>query len=330
MKITGPLRWKKHGIIFDVSSLDWDLDFVGWAQSPQALVFEGFVRVYFSTRTIDETGQYLSHVRYVDFSLDFQRVINHSKHEVVEKSVLGAFDEHGIFPINVIRVGEKIYAYTNGWSRRKSVAVETGIGILVSHDQGQTFQRIGPGPVLSATLSEPFLVGDAFVLKVGDEFRMWYIFGERWVQRNASQPPERVYKIAGAVSNDGQQWVKLNKRLIEDVLGPDECQALPTVTFFDEKFHMFFSFREAFDFRTNPMNAYRMGYASSVDLETWERDDFASGMNRPETGWDSQMMCYPHLFSVENRVYLLYNGNEFGRNGFGLAELVSEKGGGYA
>jgi hypothetical protein len=330
MEKSEPLRWKRHGLIFDVASLDWDLDFIGWAQSPQALVFENFVRVYFSTRAVDETGQYISHVRYVDFSLDFQRVLNHSRHEVVEKAVLGAFDEHGIFPINVIRVGEKIYAYTNGWSRRKSVAVETGVGILISHDQGRTFERLGPGPILSATLNEPFLVGDAFVLSVGDVFHMWYIFGERWVTSDSSLTPERVYKIAGAVSNDGQAWVKLNKRLIVDVLGPDECQALPTVTHFGGKFHMFFSYREAFDFRTNPKNAYRMGYASSIDLDVWKRNDFASGMERAETGWDSQMICYPHLFRIEDKVYLLYNGNEFGRHGFGLAELVSEEGDGYA
>ena len=330
MDISEPLRWKRNGIIFDVTTLDWDLDFIGWAQSPQALVFDNFVRVYFSTRTVDETGQYISHVRYVDFSLDFQRVLNHSKHEVVEKAVLGAFDEHGIFPINVVRVGEKIYGYTNGWSRRKSVAVETGIGILISHDQGRTFERLGPGPILSATLTEPFLVGDPFVIKVGNLFRMWYIFGERWVLGNPSLPAERVYKIAGAVSKDGKEWVKLNRRLIDDALGPEECQALPTVRYFDGKFHMFFSYREAFNFRTESRNAYRMGYASSTDLEVWERNDFASGMDRSERGWDSQMICYPHVFSVEEKVYLLYNGNEFGRHGFGLAELVNEDGGGDA
>jgi hypothetical protein len=71
-----------------------------------------------------------------------------------------------------------------------------------------------------------------------------------------------------------------------------------------------------------------MGYASSLDLDVWKRNDFASGMDRAETGWDSQMICYPHLFGIEDKVYLLYNGNEFGRHGFGLAELVSEKGDG--
>ena len=33
------------------------------------------------------------------------------------------------------------------------------------------------------------------------------------------------------------------------------------------------------------------------------------------------MMCYPHLFECDGRICLLYNGNEFGKHGFGLATL---------
>ena len=33
------------------------------------------------------------------------------------------------------------------------------------------------------------------------------------------------------------------------------------------------------------------------------------------------MQCYPSLFACDDRVFLFYNGNEFGRYGFGVAEL---------
>jgi hypothetical protein len=38
--------------------------------------------------------------------------------------------------------------------------------------------------------------------------------------------------------------------------------------------------------------------------------------------WDADMQCYPHAFECDGSVYLLYNGNEFGRYGFGLAKLA--------
>ena len=34
------------------------------------------------------------------------------------------------------------------------------------------------------------------------------------------------------------------------------------------------------------------------------------------------MQCYPHVFECHGKVYLLYNGNEFGRTGFGLAVIA--------
>jgi hypothetical protein len=64
-----------------------------------------------------------------------------------------------------------------------------------------------------------------------------------------------------------------------------------------------------------------LGYAYSKDLVNWIRDDESLGIAMSENDWDSDMMCYPHFFKVENQVYLLYNGNEFGREGFGLAVL---------
>jgi len=315
------MEWNRRGLIFDPKQVSWDIKFEGYAQSPQALVFDDFVRVYFATRTSDESGKFISHIRYVDFTLDFNQILDHSHHVVVPRAKVGCFDEHGIFPINVIRVGDKVFGYTNGWSRRRSVSVETGIGFLISHDQGRTFERLDDGPILSSTIKEPFLVGDPFVAKVEDRFHMWYIFGEKWKLFAGNGAPERIYKIADAVSSDGIKWEKCNRRLIKDFLGPDECQALPSVSYFDGAYHMFFCYRQAYDFRGNTKNSYRIGYAQSKDLEHWNRDDDSAGLSLSPEGWDSQMMCYPNVFQIDGKVHLLYNGNEFGRQGFGLATL---------
>jgi hypothetical protein len=33
------------------------------------------------------------------------------------------------------------------------------------------------------------------------------------------------------------------------------------------------------------------------------------------------MQCYPNAFECDGSVYLIYNGNDFGRDGFGIARL---------
>jgi hypothetical protein len=85
---------------------------------------------------------------------------------------------------------------------------------------------------------------------------------------------------------------------------------------------MYFCYRDAFDFRTNAKSSYKLGYAYSDDLINWKRDDGAAGISPSENGWDSDMLCYPHVFQCGENVYLMYNGNEFGRHGFGLARLI--------
>jgi hypothetical protein len=253
---------------------------------------------------------------------NLREVIRVSDQTVLPLGELGCFDEHGVFPMNILRHGDAIYGYTCGWSRRVSVSVETAIGLAISRDDGLQFQRIGNGPVMAASLNEPCLVGDAFVKVIDGVFHMWHIFGTAWEQYTKEVPPDRVYKISHAVSADGIDWAREEgRRIIPDRLGPDECQALPTVIAIEGRYHMFFCYRHAYDFRRNPGRGYRIGHAWSDDLVDWTRDDEHPRLDNTPGEWDSDMQCYPHVFELDGTVFLLYNGNEFGCLGFGLAEL---------
>jgi hypothetical protein len=316
--------WEKIGKLFDPTDYELINNSKEFAQSPQTLIFDNFIRIYFSTRVKESGGMYLSNIAYVDFSQDLKKIIAVSTNTVLPLGELGTFDEHGIFPINPFKDGDRILAYTCGWSRRVSVSVETSIGLVYSDDHGNTFKRMGPGPILSSSINEPVLVGDGFVQKYGNTYFMWYIFGKKWIKATDKEPPARVYKIAYATSNDGINWNKVEGRqIISDVIDSNECQALPTVVEHNGIYHMVFCYRHAIDFRTNPKRGYKLGYAYSKDLKNWIRDDKKLNFSLSDNGWDSEMMCYPHLFKVKDQIYLLYNGNNFGKYGFGAAKLIS-------
>lgn len=317
------MRWRKLGKIFDPAQRDLPNGCVSFAQSPQTLVFDDFVRIYFSTRAIDpKNGKYLSHIAFVDVKKNLRDIIRVSDNPVISLGELGCFDEHGIFPINPVRVGDRVLAYTTGWNRRVSVSVDTAIGLAFSRDNGETFSRVGTGPVLAASLNEPCLVGDGFVKVIDGVYHMWYIFGTGWEKYSDNSAPDRIYKIAHAASSDGIEWKKEEARqIVADKLGSDECQALPTVICIDGRFHMFFCYREAFNFRSAKNRGYRIGHAWSDDLSAWTRDDESPLLEGTPGAWDSDMQCYPHVFECDGEVYLLYNGNEFGRHGFGVAVL---------
>jgi hypothetical protein len=91
-----------------------------------------------------------------------------------------------------------------------------------------------------------------------------------------------------------------------------------------ELYRMWFCFRGRAGFRTSKGSAYRIGYAESRDGIAWVRDDSRCGIVSSEAGWDSEMIAYPHVVSHSGRTYMFYNGNGFGRSGFGYA--VMERG----
>jgi len=317
------MKWRRIGQIFDFAGSDFSGEFAGFAQSPQALVLDDRVRFYFSTRPPAENGKFVSVVQYVDLSKDFRTVLGRSRGTVVPLGKLGTFDEHGIFPFSVFRHGDAVWGYSNGWNRRKSVSVDTAIGLAISQDGGHSFTKHGDGPVLGPSLHEPYLVCDPFVRVFDGVFHMWYIYGTGWKSAGPGQQPERTYVIAHATSHDGIEWHKEGRPIITQK-HPEECQALPTVIQLGTRYHMLFCHRHTFGFRTDPKRGYRLGHAWSDDLVHWQRDDARCGLAPSAGAWDSDMVCYPHLFACDGKTYLAYNGNNFGRAGFGLAELESE------
>ena len=80
----GAMKWVKLGKIFDPTQYKLPNDCVQFAQSPQTLVFDDFVRIYFSTRSVDKSnGKYLSHIAFVDMQKDLRDVIRVSDKPVI-------------------------------------------------------------------------------------------------------------------------------------------------------------------------------------------------------------------------------------------------------
>jgi hypothetical protein len=151
---------------------------------------------------------------------------------------------------------------------------------------------------------------------------MWYLNGRKWIADKSKYEP--VYKITHATSLDGFSW-KRNGMSILPSIYEDECQVSFALFHFQEKWNVIFAYRKPIDFRENIKHSYRLGYASSNDLETWNRDDSKVGIDVSESGWDSEMMAYPQVGEVDGRILLFYCGNNFGRSGFGVAELLKDQ-----
>jgi hypothetical protein len=144
---------------------------------------------------------------------------------------------------------------------------------------------------------------------------MWYCSGTDWLKVNDKY--EHTYDIKYAHSENGIEW---HPRGTPSVAQRNQSEALtrPFVVQDQSQYHMWFCYRGSQSFRDGS-DAYRIGHAGSADLLEWQRDDATDGLEPSPAGWDSKMVAYPAVVSLNNQMLMFYNGNNFGAAGFGLA-----------
>ncbi len=313
-------KWQKLGRVFDPSAVPNRYFIKAFAQAPCAVVFDDFVRVYFSCRPDpDANGQYVSYSAFVDLDRkNLMNVLRYSDEPILELGGKGTFDEFGTYPVSVIKKENEYWAYYAGWTRCESVPFNVAIGVAVSKNNGETFSKLGPGPILSYSPNEPFILSGPKIRYFNDKYHLFYIAGKEWVDDNGK--PEPVYTIRLAISRDGINWEKYNKELIKPRVEPNEAQASPDVFFANGLYHMFFCYRYSTNYR-NKERGYRIGYAYSKNLLDWERADHLAGIEVSDEGWDHEMVSYPHILNLDGKTYMFYLGNQVGKTGFGIATL---------
>ena len=76
-------------------------------------------------------------------------------------------------------------------------------------------------------------------------------------------------------------------------------------------------------FEKKSLRSYRLGYAESADGVSWNRLDNKLNLDVSESGFDSEAIMYAAPIEINDETFVFYNGNEFGKDGFALAKLIS-------
>lgn len=310
-------RWNKKGLIFSPNGYsDW---MYSHAQCPFSYDFGEFIRVYFSTREDYRDGMSKAHGGWVDLDRNnLKKILRVAEKPMVELGGIGEFDEFGSMPNSIVKVNNDYYLYFCGWTRGYSTPYSWEIGLAKGTD-AKTFRKVGKGPIIGPTIEEPYLHACPQVYRVSDdEWHMFYLSGQKWLK--GEEKMESQYLLVHATSKDGLIWDRNPKPVLETMVD-DESQTSAAIIKINNTYHMFFCYRYGLDFRHTKGRGYSMGYAFSNDLFHWTRDDSRVGIYCSETGWDSEMIAYPHIMSIDGKFYMLYCGNDFGKQGFGYAEL---------
>lgn len=312
------LKWEKKGIIFAADkNFPW---MCTHAQVPFSVrINNERLRIYFSTReAADPQGNFRSYSGFIDVNPDKPtEILDISREPIIKLGDLGEFDEFGSMAGSIVKYNNEYYLYYCGWTRAISTPYNWAIGLAKSTD-GKSFTKIGKGPLLGPTPNEPYLQACPIVFIKDKTWHMFYLSGKEWLILNGKK--ESKYLIMHATSVDGVNWLRDG-----DVVVPPkvehECQTSSSIFERDGYYHMLFSYRHGLNFREDNSKGYRIGYAYSTDLNTWHRDDSKAGLEPSSSGWDSEMVAYPHITKVNDKTLLFYCGNYFGKAGFGYAEL---------
>jgi hypothetical protein len=296
------MPWEKQGVLVPGPPP------LSWAASHTALPAPrragDEVELYFSSR--DTNGR--AHIGRARFSRNLEGDPSYDAEPLLAPGPLGSFDDAGVTSSCVVEESGELWLYYSGWTRGASVPFYFYVGCARSADGGTTFERMSQAPVLERSDIDPFLTASPWILVEDGLWRMWYVSGTGW--ELAGGRPRHRYHIKYAESEDGRSWRRDGRVCIDYRDEREYAIARPCVVRDSDKYRMWYSSRG---------DAYRLGYAESLDGMVWERLDDRVGLEPSHEGWDSEMVCYPAVYDEGGRRHLLYNGNGYGATGIGYA-----------
>lgn len=307
------MKWVKKGLIYRPSGqYDWSSSH---AQLPIVHATEdGRWRIYFATR--DAANR--SNISFIEVEAGRpENILYEHDRPLLPFGALGAFDESGLMPVNVVAHEGRVYLFYAGWSLPRTVPYHNAIGLAVSDDGGRSFEKAGAGPLFGLRPDEPYFTGTIEVMIEDGTWRAWYQSCTRWALIDGR--PEPFYHLKYAESADGLNWMRRGQVAIDYADEREGGISGASVLREGGLYHMYYCYRGAAGYRDDPSRSYRIGYARSPDGITWTRRDDEAGIDVSPTGWDSEMIAYPRVVRHGDRHYMFYNGNGFGRSGFGYA-----------
>lgn len=310
--------WKKLGKVFKANGQ------FPWMKSHttpiSAVLLDKSIRIFISTRSAkDSEGNYISYTSFLDVDIiNPTKVLYIHDKPIIELGEYGTFDEFGVMVTNVLRIDNLLYLYYAGWQRLggKTAAYQVMLGLAISDDDGFTFRKVSKGPIIGIDYFDPISIGNVAVIKDDNNWKIYYTSLTEW--KIGGKKPTYEYVIKYATSFDGIFWRKTGEIAVG--ITNNYGVATPTVIKLNDCYHMWFGYRRAYNL-DGCVSGYRIGYAFSRDGVKWIRDDKRAGIEVSKSGWDSEMICYPDVIQIDNKLYMFYCGNGFGKDGFGISEI---------
>jgi hypothetical protein len=299
--------WEKLGLIYKVKNSNRHEKLISHAANPLPVHINGDVyRIFYSGR--DSHNR--SSVGAVDIDIKKRKIVQDYEDPFFVHGPENTFYADGISIGNCYMVEGNSYMLFMGWQNPIDSHWRGDLGRLVVHSD-LTLSLDSIEPIIQTSQIDPLSFSYPYVLESPNGgFDMWYGSTQTWDAGNG----EMLHVINHAYSTNGHDW-KPTGLAVPNELGVAQAFSRPSVSKSSRGHEMWFSYR------SGSGEKYRIGYATSENGSSWTLDLENSGIDVSKNGWDCEMIEYPFVFDHDEKTYMLYNGNDYGRSGFGLAVL---------
>lgn len=301
--------WKKQGLLYRPSATGRHPKLVSHAANPLPVhIADDVYRIYYSGRDVNNR----SSVGAVDIDIVTRKIVCDHKEPFFMHGAVGSFFADGVSIGNCYEADGVHYMLFMGWQSPAGKQWRGDIGRLIVKSD-LALELDGNAPFMGIDETDPISLSYPWVMKDSSGgYSMWYGSTLTWDAGNG----EMLHTINHASSADGQNWLR-GGLAVPYELGNAQAFSRPTVVATAVAgYEMWFSYR------SGSGEKYRIGYAVSKDGRAWDLALNSSGITVSAQGWDSEMIEYPYVFDHKNCRYMLYNGNGYGKTGFGLAVLT--------
>ncbi|MCR5260454.1 MAG: hypothetical protein K6C94_01310 [Candidatus Gastranaerophilales bacterium] len=304
------MKWENKGLIYRPDGKNgWD-DNTFIAPLPLQ-VDENTLRIYGTVRDKEGAGR----LSYIEVDANNPKIIK----KTIDKPLVdigrpGMFDDNGVVAVGLLPLKDEIRIYYAGYTLGTKVRHFDFTGLAISKDGGLTFKKYSEIPICDRIEGEELTRAIQMVLYENGIYRAYYVGGSGFVQGKTKAISQ--YDLRYMESKDGIHFPNVVGKTVIPIEKGCYRVGKPYIVKENGIYKMFYS--DGGDDGA----LYRLAYAESPDGLEWTKKD----LNLPlsEKGWDSQMAEYPSFIRVNGKAYLFYNGNNYGYDGFGYAELIEE------
>tara|TARA_X000000368_G_C22999010_1_gene698085 strand:+ start:364 stop:1254 length:891 start_codon:yes stop_codon:yes gene_type:complete len=292
-------NWIKKGLLLKRNQkIEWMSHHLGptFAVSRK----DRFIDIFFSARNkenISSIGK---------FTFDTKLKIKTKCKKIFAFSKSNLPDQHGVsYPV-IYNQNNKTYLYYVGWKKNEKYKFENNL--LLAVKKNKKFIRLKK--IFNSKLS-PFGSGSCFIIKKKNIFYMWFT---SFIKKNTKMKNNLNYEylIKLAKSRNLINWKINTRNCINFKSKQENAISKPSVIFKDKQYHMWYCYRG---------RKYKIGYASSKDGLIWTRKDHKIKFIGKNYNWDNLEKCYPSIVNIRKKIYMIYSGNNYGKNGIGYSIL---------